>query len=88
MIYIKGMPVILSEAVDEPLVQYRFPKSKKKRIRRKWAKDKNNYKHQIFVYHDRVFNVVICGKLGYEQLKNNIEWTKKDTQCAKTSPHR
>jgi hypothetical protein len=48
-----GIPV---RVVDEKLltwpVQYRFPRSKKKRIQKKWKKDKANYKpkqHVIMV---------------------------------------
>jgi hypothetical protein len=50
-------------------VQYRFPKSKKKRIRKKWAKRPQNYR-----YHTEYQSVVIDGTIYvhpdvYELLK-------------------
>jgi hypothetical protein len=42
---IYGMPIIESEYVPRfKIIQHRFPKSKKKRIRRKWAKQHRNHK--------------------------------------------
>lgn len=43
----KSMDVIINDSMCKgfDLVQFRFPKSKKKRIRNKWKKDPRNYRH-------------------------------------------
>jgi hypothetical protein len=41
--YVQGMPVYKSNHCVV-MEQYRFPKSKKKRIRKKWRKETRNFK--------------------------------------------
>lgn len=53
--------IAVNEAVCKSFerIQYRFPKSKKKRIRKKWRKDKTNFRnqevHRIIKLHDTFF---------------------------------
>lgn len=47
--------------------QFRFPKSKKKRIRAKWSKREENYKYIPKIY--RVGNTIYCHPYYYEKLK-------------------
>lgn len=47
-----GIPVFHNSYLDNPSieierVQYRFPRSKKKRIRRKWAKRPSNWREEL-----------------------------------------
>lgn len=66
--------------VTKELKQYRFPKSKKVRIRKKWAKNRKNFKlqdiHRVINMGDRLF----VSSLYYEKLK------KLSIQKAKLSP--
>lgn len=70
-----GLPVRLVEHLEEERrVQVRFPRSKKKRIRKKWRKQSKNYDVS---YPPKVYNVpgfgIICNKAGLELLKKRIE---------------
>lgn len=38
-----GINIIVSDHLPKEWVQVRFPRSKRRRIRRKWAKDRRNY---------------------------------------------
>ncbi len=51
-----GMPVITSNYIGTDRIQYRFPKSKKKRIRKKWAKNPQNWKDVPRVASEAIIN--------------------------------
>ncbi len=66
-----GIQVIVNDlvCVYDKWKQYRFPKSRKKRIRKKWAKRNENFK---FVKAERAFNMygkLIVSSAMYEKMK-------------------
>lgn len=69
-----------SACIAKEFTQYRFPKSKKVRIRKKWSKNRKNFKlkdvHRVINMGDRLF----VSSLYYEELK------KLSIQKAKLSP--
>jgi len=78
---IMGMPVMISGYALESY-QYRFPKSKKKRIRKKWAKRDINFKSRPGAYIvDKEFGfdsiarkqkILICHPLVLETIKERL----------------
>jgi hypothetical protein len=54
--------------------QFRFPRSKKKRIRKKWSKRPQNYKPVYIegVLMDQVRRVVYCTSAAAEALRKSI----------------
>ncbi len=54
-----------SFAIQAQNKQVRFPKSKKKRIRKKWRKDKNNYKDIETGIHDKANNIIYLSEKMY-----------------------
>ena len=66
-----GMQVVVNDlvCVTNEWKQYRFPKSKKKRIRKKWAKKAFNYKvlelHKAIQFDGKLY----VSKKTFEQLK-------------------
>ena len=71
----KGLGVIVNNTlcVATELKQYRFPKSKKVRIRKKWKKRSTNYRpavvHRMYVIGDKL----IVSSLTLERLKLGCE---------------
>ena len=66
-----GFPVIC-----EPLMarseQYRFPRSKKRRMRRKWAKQKRNYR-DVPLSPCRVGNTIYMHPITFAELKRQTK---------------
>jgi len=52
--------------------QFRFPRTKKPRIQKKWRKQEKNWrkKENIMMY-DQVTNVIYCSPDKYQELKNH-----------------
>lgn len=50
------------------LYQFRFPKSKKKRIRKKWSKDMKNYRNRESMVLDKENNILYVTKRQYEMI--------------------
>lgn len=55
--------------VDHVFKQYRLPQSKKKRIRKKWAKNKFNFKWETVHKAIKVGDVIFVSSQVYEKLK-------------------
>lgn len=53
--------------------QFRFPRSKKKRIINKWKKDSKNYKIIPKAIHDKINNVIYCHPTITAQLKKEFK---------------
>lgn len=62
--------------------QFRFPKSKKKRIRKKWRKRRENWKMFFWeeCIHDKNSNTLYVGSKAYQQL------LEKAAACNTASP--
>ena len=58
--------IIKSDLIGENK-QFRFPRSKKRRIREKWAKNDKNYRVIPKIY--RIGDVIYCHSIFYEELK-------------------
>ena len=71
-----GMPVIVNDfaCISQEWKQYRFPKSKKKRIRKKWAKQSRYFRmqdvHRVIKMQGKLF---VSTKI-FEQLKSLLEY--------------
>jgi hypothetical protein len=69
-----GTPVLVDDNLCQfrEFIQFRFPKSKKKRIRKKWSKQTNNWKwkekERIFKFEDKI----IISSKAYELLKDSL----------------
>jgi len=66
-----GMPIYSSPYLyEETRYQYRFPRSKKKRIRKKWRKDRRNWKNahvpKIYI----INGMIVMDPVSYEMYKN------------------
>lgn len=59
-------------ASDSMLEQFRFPKSRKKRIRNKWAKRPENWRPARQGYYMAETNTVYVHSEIYEQIKNSM----------------
>lgn len=71
-----GMPVIVNDfaCISQEWKQYRFPKSKKKRIRKKWAKQSRYYRMQDIHRAFKVDGKLIVSTKVFEQLKSLPEY--------------
>jgi hypothetical protein len=71
-----GMPVIVNDfaCISQEWKQYKFPKSKKKRIRKKWAKQSRYFRmqdvHRVIKMQGKLF---VSTKI-FEQLKSLPEY--------------
>lgn len=68
-----------SLGVEWSKVQCRFPRSKKKRIRKKWAKQSKNFewnRRQVPLIY-RMGNIIIANSPGYIELKAAVEHAQK-----------
>jgi len=54
-------------------IQFRFPRSKKKRIRKKWAKQERNYKRIPSKSIYKIGDAIYVHPILYEQLKKTLE---------------
>lgn len=76
---IAGMPVIISDEIGKKTeyYQYKFPRSKKKRIRKKWATNKKYWKTRVwweycsFVMNGKIYTNQITFYKLKEKIKNN-----------------
>lgn len=68
-----GIKIILNIHLPEPLTQFKFPKSKKRRVRKKFRNNKLNYKHKIRFIHNTITNEIYIGKIGFEMLQKLIK---------------
>jgi len=67
-----GFKIIDSFAMRDK-IQFRFPRSKKKRIRKKWAKQNKNYK---FIPKQEMLimgNQIICHPIIAQQIRDVVE---------------
>jgi hypothetical protein len=69
--YSNMRPKFISSPYMADFVQYRFPRSKKKRIRKKWAKDLRNYRYvpwkTVYLMGDTVFaHPAVIGQIERE----------------------
>jgi hypothetical protein len=76
------MPIRIDDSlgVEWSRKQVRFPRSKKKRIQKKWAKDPNNWKPLLVVRSVafRVGNSMVMNSLAWQRLREQI---KDQTPC-------
>jgi len=76
------MKILVSTTLIE-LYQYRFPKSKKVRIRKKWRKRKENYRERdVAVQFDR--DTLFVSPSLFEKFKNikcQEHWINKNLRC-------
>lgn len=63
-----GFDVVVSDLLGVERVQTRFPRTKRKRVRRKWEKDPRNWttRHTKLMY--RVGNTIVCSPTAYPDL--------------------
>lgn len=54
-------------------IQFRFPKSKKKRIRKKWSKQDKNFRMEVTQHfvHDQIRNIIYVSSKTYDKMKNS-----------------
>lgn len=76
------MKILVSTSLIE-YYQYRFPKSKKKRIRRKWARRKENYRERdsaVLFDEDTLF---VSPSLfeKFKNMKHQEHWINKNLRC-------
>lgn len=55
--------------------QFRFPKSKRKRIRKKWAKRPENWRTVAVPVFMHIGGHIYCNRVGYDQLMRGLEMT-------------
>ncbi len=69
-----GIEVFLDDRLcaREEWKQFRFPKSKKKRIRKKWAKKRINYKYKTVYRTVRYGNKLFVPSVVYNKLKESL----------------
>lgn len=78
MVTLYGLPVVtVDHMVDK--VQVKFPRSKKRRIRKKWFKNKANWKVTPQLTVLRLRNVLYMHPARLEQLKKEFEALKKES---------
>ena len=74
-----GVEIRVMDLAPLQWVQVRFPRTKKKRIRRKWAKDRRNYvsvpdpARCYLVGPSPLSCVMICNPLGFLELQRELE---------------
>jgi len=81
--YLYGMPVIINEHLVN-WKQIRFPKSKKKRIRKKWEKQHKNWQAtpEPDVFIDKVNQVVYAHPITAEKLRHQLDKQYKSNKTA------
>lgn len=69
---INGIPVYMNDhiCIKNEMRQYRFPKSKKRRIRKKWSKREINFRPQEVHYVYKMKDRVVMSTKAIEQLIN------------------
>ena len=67
-----GFRIVSSDHMADR-VQFRFPRAKKRRIRRKWAKRRENYKTVPWDTAYRIGNTMYMHPIMVERLKREIE---------------
>lgn len=65
--------------ISQELLQYRYPKTKKARIRKKWAKNKNNYRLQDVHKAITIGRTVLVSTKIFEKIKKYVDRTKNNT---------
>ena len=72
-----GMAFVGFQFVSEPLLvdrkQVRFPRSKKRRMRKKWAKDVKNWRSEPSETFYRMGNVVYAHPAMIERLRRELD---------------
>ena len=71
-----GVEIIATSYVSDKMEwgQYRFPKSKKSRIRKKWRKNQKNYKLFFVAYIGvKIGNKILVSQKGHEYLSKNMQ---------------
>jgi hypothetical protein len=71
-----GIRVVVSEAAMQK-TQFRFPRSKRKRIRKKWAKRDCNYKYTPGAYMIEG-NMLVCHPVVHAQLVKRFSRTHSE----------
>lgn len=71
-----NIPVIVNDfaCITQEWEQYKFPKSKKKRIRKKWAKQSGYFRVQDVHRAIKIQGQLFVSTKIYEQLKNMAEY--------------
>ena len=73
-----GVPIIVTTSFDDQRrEQVRFPRTKRKRIQKKWAKDWRNWRTWVepiaYQTSDMMGGVqIVCNHAYYEQLRENL----------------
>lgn len=70
-----GMPIVTSFHLTET-IQFRFPKSKKKRIRKKWSKNESNYRlapsSNLYITNNTIYMHPETRKKIHKLMENNL----------------
>jgi hypothetical protein len=66
-----GMRIVVSELMADR-VQFRFPRSKKKRMRKKWAKNPENWKYVPWDRAYRVGDTLHMHPQMFERLRRSV----------------
>lgn len=76
LFYQSGIKVVANDLVTEyrTIVQYRFPRSKKKRIRKKWRKRRENFRPKTS------YRAIMMGNTVYVHSKIIDAWKKALTE--------
>ena len=76
-----GLEIIVSKHLldNVELVQVRFPRSKKRRIRKKWAKRRENYEERRTELAFRMGNQLLVSQRTYDALKEQTLDVRQDT---------
>ena len=69
-----GLPIIVSHHMPTRREQWRRPRSRSRRIRRKWEKDARNWRSvEMFPHGYMVAGRVVVSPAGYERLMRALE---------------
>ena len=63
-----GTPIVVSRLLGTTRTQVRFPRSKCRRIRRKWAKDPRNWRESWVRACYRFGDTIVCDPITYAEL--------------------
>lgn len=71
---IEGLEIIVNDiaCISKEWKQYRFPKTKKSRIRKKWAKRSENFRMKDVYKAIQIDRKLIISSVQFEQLKKLI----------------
>lgn len=72
------MKVILNNNLPIEEYQFRFPISKKKRIRKKWLKDERNWRNKNYALFNKESGNFYCNKGTYEKILKSAAIPKFD----------